>query len=110
MPLGIQSYIDGKSWTLGSSVSTKDTTFSTTIARDKASFDVTSGKDNLATIDRLHGTIAPVTGTTLAPFLSLGKALGYTISDKIGQKLEMSLRGENVAYSQVSDQSSITTP
>lgn len=109
LSLGIQSYIDGKSWTLGSSVSTKDTAFSTVIPRNAATIDITAGKNNLATIDRPHGTIIPVAGTTLVPLVSLGKSLGYILSDKSGQKLQMNLRGENISYSQMNDQNSITT-
>lgn len=88
LPLGIQSVVGGKSWTIGSSVSVKGTDFTTTIPRN-ATFDISYDKNVLATLDRTSGTMSLSAGTTLASLIVSGRALGYTLSDKNGKKLQM---------------------
>lgn len=82
LPLGIQSYIDSRGWTLGSPIISQDKLFSTSITRLNPTFDIAYDGSPLATIDRSSGSLISTNNlTALSPIIILGKTIGYFLAN-----------------------------
>ena len=66
LPVGIQSFIGGKSWTLNPSISLQGTDFSTSFTDKNPLFTASYNQTPLASIDRKSGTLT-LENTTLTP-------------------------------------------
>ena len=108
-PIGIQSFLGNKSWTLNSGASVQDRTFSASFTNVVPSFDISHGSTNLVIMNRNIGSITLNAGTSMFADVAVGKSLGVIIVDAQGQKLQMNYRMEKVKFYQVSSLTDITS-
>lgn len=80
LPVGIQSYIARKVWTLATGISLDNTVFSTSFI-DKPKFEISSASSQLVTINRKDGSMILSAGATLSSDLNLGKSISLNIRD-----------------------------
>jgi len=103
LPMGIQSYLDGKSWNMVTGFSNApDATYRTTLSRDPVSLSLSQGPTSLTTFNRATGTPTLFSGVSLVPRIALGQTLGYSLYDAAGERVQVNYQSQNRVFRQVS--------
>lgn len=109
LPMGIQSSLDGQSWTLANGfTSNPNNTFTTNISRSWAKLVVNLWPTALATFDRSSSTPVLSAGMSLVPNVILGKTLGYSLQEGTKERLRVTYQSQNLSYRQIAAQNEIT--
>lgn len=106
-PLGIQTYLDDKTWPLISTSLSKDKKFQSKVPED-AQIELSYDNSILGSFYRNEGFFIPSEKTTLISSVNIGQPLSYFVSDSKDKRALVQYVGSDIYFSQIADENNIS--